>query len=217
MSEPADRDAEAEAAVSSGLSLDRLLLFTDGVFAIAITILVLDLTVPDDLSVTQLHEQLDELVPALLAAALSFAVIGRFWMSHHTMFGWIRRVDMLMWLNLLVLAPVVFLPFSTRLLAEYSNVPFVVIAYSATVATVALAHLAIWLYATHDQRLTDRVPDSVRIGKTAGLIMVALAFLVAVMLAPLVGSYALLAYLLSALPADRLWAALRRPKARERQ
>jgi uncharacterized membrane protein len=209
MSEPADEGTET--ARAGALSLDRLLLFTDGVFAIAITILVLDLNVPDDLSVAELHEQLDDLVPALLAAALSFAVIGRFWISHHTMFVWIRRVDMpLMWLNLLLLAPVVFLPFVTRLLAEYGNVPFVVIAYSATVGAVALANLAIWLYATHDHRLTDRVPDADLIGKTAGLIMVAVAFLLAIVLAPFLGAFALFAYLLSALPADRIWFALRR-------
>jgi uncharacterized membrane protein len=203
--------AAEEAGTPFALSLDRMLMFTDGVFAIAITILVLDLTVPDGLDDPMLFEELVHVRPELWAAALSFAVIGRFWISHHGIFGWFRRVNTpLLWLNLLLLAPVVFLPFATRLLADYSHLPIVVITYSATVAAVALVLLGIWIYATRRAHLTDQVPESHRLGIVSGLAGAAVAFLVSIPIAALVGSWAMLCYVLAVLPADRIWTAVTR-------
>jgi len=130
---------------------ERLEIFSDGVIAIAITLLVLDIKVPD----AQPGELLNALGvqwPAYVAFVLSFTVIGIMWVSHHSMFERIRHVDRgLLFTNLLLLLGIAFLPFPTSLLAEYtkqggSNSHIAAAIYSATMAAIGLAFLAIWVY-----------------------------------------------------------------------
>src|SRR3954447_15525455 len=100
------------------LSVGRLVAFTDGVFAIAITLLVLNFDEPNGPD-SQLLHQLTDQWPALLAYFLSFAVIGRFWIIHHRVFAVVRRLDGgLLTLNLLFLAFVVLIPFTTEVLGD---------------------------------------------------------------------------------------------------
>jgi uncharacterized membrane protein len=137
--------------------LGRLLTFSDGVFAIAIMILVLDLSVPAGLAPEALPAALGELTPRLLGSALSFAIIARFWIAHHALFDHIRSADAtLLALGTVLLAPIVLLPFATELLAEYADTAIAVIAviaYSITVAAAALAELAVLAYGTRRRAL----------------------------------------------------------------
>src|SRR5437660_9370808 len=98
--------------------MDRLMFFSDGVFAIAITLLVLQITVPiPGLSEHQLGDALRHLGPKYFGFVLSFLVIGRYWMAHHRVFEYIKRFDMpLVWLNLAFLLLIAFLPFPTAVL-----------------------------------------------------------------------------------------------------
>ena len=103
-----------------GTTTDRLEIFSDAVIAIAITLLVLDIRVPQAPQGQLLHA-LGRQWPSYAAYVLSFAVIGIMWVSHHSMFERIREIDRgLLFSNLLLLLGIAFLPFPTPLLAEYA-------------------------------------------------------------------------------------------------
>jgi uncharacterized membrane protein len=131
--------------------LGRLLAFSDGVFAIAITLLVLNLNVEGGLT---LGRALHGFGPKLFAAALSFAVIGRYWLAHHRTFSSIRRLDgRLLVLNLIFLAAIVVMPFTTQLLADYGNEPVSVMAYAGSIGAAGALLTLLLAYAVAGRRL----------------------------------------------------------------
>ena len=106
-------------------STQRLEAFSDGVFAIAITLLILDVRVPRDLpETTRLIDALLANWPSYFAFLTSFATIGIMWVNHHRLFGCIARADhgLLIWNGLLLLG-ITFVPFPTALIAEYIGHP----------------------------------------------------------------------------------------------
>ncbi|HET7566661.1 MAG TPA: TMEM175 family protein [Gaiellaceae bacterium] len=140
----------------------RLEAFSDGVFAIAATLLVLEFSVG---SGRDLGSQLLHLWPSYLAYATSFLTIGIIWMNHHFCVETMGRADRtLMFLNLLLLLTVAFLPFPTRLVAEHLNHAGerpAVYAYDATFVVMALVYNVWWRYASGGRRLiADAVPDA---------------------------------------------------------
>jgi uncharacterized membrane protein len=147
----------------SGRDLGRLINLSDGVFAIAITLLVLDIRVPaipEDLVATELPGELLALWPKYLGYLLSFFGIGIFWNIHHSIFRSIRVYDRgLIWLNLLFLMFVAFLPFPTSLLGEYGDHQLPVAVYAGTLAISRLLLTAIYWYAAGGNRLVDEAQD----------------------------------------------------------
>jgi uncharacterized membrane protein len=132
---------------------DRVLFFSDAIFAIAITLLVVDLQVPDvpDLRSGDL---LRESLPRMRGFALSFAVIGLYWVAHHGLFRYIKGLDRrLMFLNLLFLGCIAFLPFPTSLLSAAGDQVPATIFYAAAIAAAGLAEAAVWLYAIRIREL----------------------------------------------------------------
>jgi uncharacterized membrane protein len=133
----------------------RLEAFSDGVFAIAITLLVLDLKIPHG-SAESLHAQLIAQWPAYLAYLTSFATIGIMWINHHRLFLLIRRVDhTLLLLNVLLLLGVSVVPFPTQLVASYLGRPGeleAVSVYAGVALYIALAFNALWRYASSGKR-----------------------------------------------------------------
>lgn len=129
----------------------RIVAFSDGVFAIAITLLVLNLEVPpsgDDSAA--LASDLLELWPHLLAYVISFAVIGRFWLVHHRFFTTLGGFDgTLMVLNLAYLALIVLVPFSSDLLGEFGELAPAVMVYAGI---IGLAALVDWTMIRHALR-----------------------------------------------------------------
>lgn len=102
----------------------RVEAFSDGVMAVAITLLVLDLRVPEPEPGRSLVRGLLELWPNALAYVISFIAIGIMWLSHHTMFHRLARVDhSVLVLNLVLLLCIVVLPFTTSVLSSYLDVP----------------------------------------------------------------------------------------------
>jgi len=102
--------------------LERLIFFSDAVFAIAITLLVIEVRVPDlpHASDAVLGQALLDLVPKYIGFLSSFFVIGRFWMSHHQLFGMLKEADSgLIWHNMFLLMAIAFMPFPTAVLSEY--------------------------------------------------------------------------------------------------
>jgi uncharacterized membrane protein len=110
----------AHAAESSGMSPTRLEAFSDGVFAIAITLLVLDIHVPEPDSTADLADALGNQWPSYAAYIVSFLTIGIIWINHHAMIRRLRAIDhgIMTW-NLLLLLCVGVLPFTTALMAAY--------------------------------------------------------------------------------------------------
>ena len=142
----------------------RLETFSDGVFAIAATLLVLEFTV-DQACGPRLGHELLHLWPSYLAYATSFLTIGIIWINHHYCVTTMARADRtLLFLNLLLLLVIGFLPFPTKLVAQYLQQPgeqAAVLAYDATFVVMAIIYNAWWRYASTGRRLIgETVPDS---------------------------------------------------------
>ena len=137
--------------------LDRIVFFSDAVFAIAITLLVLSIEVPqipENLVAEELLDQLFDLGRNMLSYVISFLVIFSFWTVHHSIFSSIRGYDRgLLWLNGLFLMAVAFLPFPSALLGEYGDQQLVVAIYAGSMAVTRLLLSAVWWYASMGQRL----------------------------------------------------------------
>jgi len=141
--------------------IGRILALSDGVFAIALTLLVLEIAVPATTSNAGLPKALLALWPRYLAYLVSFVVIARFWGAHRLAFKLIARDDsMLVWLNLLMLLFVAFLPFPTAVLGQHIGSPAAAVLYAASVTLAAIASMAYWWYASGGGRLLR--PDARR-------------------------------------------------------
>lgn len=127
--------------------VDRLLTLSDGIFAIAMTLLVLNVSVPEGLAHAAFTQALHETWPRLGAYALSFAVIAGVWRDYHRIFRLVRRADArVVHLALALLAMVALLPYPTSLLADYGgSEPIAVAVYAATAAVNNLLLLALFL------------------------------------------------------------------------
>lgn len=121
--------------------LSRIAAFTDGVMAVAITLLVLNIEVPRLTPGEELGDALVDLLPSIGAYALAFALVGRFWVIHHNLFEKLRGFDRtLMALNLLFLALIVLVPFSTELYDRYTSRPLAAAVLGGTLGLAALVH-----------------------------------------------------------------------------
>jgi uncharacterized membrane protein len=127
------------------VEFNRIVAFSDGVFAIAITLLVLGLTVPD--SSQNLTHALLENQGDFFAYAISFAVLGRYWISHHRFFSALARFDgRLMALNLFYLAWIALVPFSSEVLGDYGNSTDAVVLYAINMILVSGSFYAQLVY-----------------------------------------------------------------------
>jgi uncharacterized membrane protein len=136
----------------------RLVAFSDGVFAITITLLVLEIRPPTD-DKSLVHGLLD-LWPSYLAYAVTFLFIGQVWVNHHVMFDHIRAADRLvLLLNTLLLMVVAFLPFATSVLADAlrsgDDERTAVLFYGIAFAVTALTFNAVWQYACRHGLLSE--------------------------------------------------------------
>jgi uncharacterized membrane protein len=175
----------------------RLETLSDGIFAIAMTLLVLTIAQPTDFD--RLHHELLRLWPSLAAYIVSFAVIGIMWLNHHSVFGHLERIDRpLFYLNLLLLTTIAFLPYPTGVLGHALGVAHgaraAAVFYSITMVVNAYAWAALWLYASVGRRLlTPTFPESER--RTATILFTggSLAYTLSVGIA-FINAYACLAF-----------------------
>ena len=139
------RAREAKHREENEIEFSRIVAFSDGVFAIAITLLVLNLGVGEGVEDGELGRVLWNHHQDLFAYALSFAVIGRFWLVHHRFFGEVTGFDSrLIWLNLFYLAWIVLIPFSSSVLGDHGGQVAVVL-YAANLSGVVLTGM--WMAA----------------------------------------------------------------------
>jgi uncharacterized membrane protein len=133
--------------------MGRILALSDGVFAIALTLLIIEIAVPTA-GDASLGRALLQLWPRYVAYLLSFLVIARFWVNHHQAFRLIGRYDQpLLWLNLILLMFVAFLPFPTAVLGRHLGSSAAAALYAISVGLVATASAACWWYASGRGRL----------------------------------------------------------------
>ncbi len=129
------------------MSKTRLEAFSDGVFAIVITLLILNVHVPDGRTLTV--QSLRPLLPPLATFVLSFIIVGVYWVAHHHMLHFVVQVNRrLLWLNLLVLLSVVFIPFPASLLGTGLSNSLAVRLYGLSLIATNFSGLLFWLYAS---------------------------------------------------------------------
>ncbi|MDP8246576.1 MAG: TMEM175 family protein [Candidatus Tritonobacter lacicola] len=134
----------------------RLNAFSDGVFAIAITLMVLTLQLPDEAASVPINEALRLSVLKLEIWVISFLIIGGFWIRHHKLIQRIERVDMvLLWLNLFYLLVITAMPWLVSLIETYPGEPLAVTIFSGACGFMGLVKLSMWLYASHKNRLIN--------------------------------------------------------------
>jgi uncharacterized membrane protein len=146
------------------VSTTRLETFADGVFAIAATLLILNVDAQIGEGSGAIGHRLLEIWPSYIAYATSFVTIGIIWSNHHTVMHQLGRVDRtFLMLNVFLLMCVAFLPFPTRLVAEHlrdrHDLQPAALAYGATMTVMAVCYLALWLYASRDRRLLREDSD----------------------------------------------------------
>jgi uncharacterized membrane protein len=138
----------SEPALETGVSKARTIAFSDGVFAIAITLLILNVEIPDlhGESTAELDRALDSTVPDLISYFIGFYLIGKFWLGHHDLFDKLRGLDgRLMNVNLLYLSLIALLPFPTGVLGDHGGLTVAVVIFAAAVTLAGLAEsLLLW-------------------------------------------------------------------------
>jgi uncharacterized membrane protein len=149
----------------SGISFERIVFFSDAVFAIAITLLVLEIKVPEigeqaghaikSASELEMQVALINLLPKVTGFIFSFMIVGMLWFDHHRIFQYIRDYDSkLIWRNLIFLLFVAFVPFPTALFSEYIRSKTAFILYALSFALPAILKYFLWSYAVkHREKL----------------------------------------------------------------
>jgi uncharacterized membrane protein len=160
---------------------DRVLFFSDAIFAIAITLLVLEIRVPgyDNNPAGEIHAAL----PHMFSFGISFVVIGLFWIGHHSISRYIAAFDRsLIAINLLFLGIIAFLPYPTGLLGASSG-PLswpATVFYAGCIAAAGLAEFAIWVYANAKDLLVPDTPAVLRRQVTLRLLIAPIVFVLSI-------------------------------------
>lgn len=133
--------------------LERMILFSDAVFAIAITLLVIEIKVPELHPGDGIGNILLEKRRELFGLVLSFAVVGQFWTTHHRMFGFVIGYNTgLLWLNLHMLFWIILMPFASAMNSHYGNMDSVWMFYSFNMFMIGISVYFIWRFITNPER-----------------------------------------------------------------
>lgn len=147
----------------AGGSLERIAALSDGVFAVAMTLIVLDIRVPPHAGIAregELWRALGGIVPHLVTYLMSFLTLGIFWVGQQTQLNHFARADRnLAWIHILLLALIALLPFSTSLLADFIQFRVALILYWINILAFGLVLAWSWLYAKSAGLVTDAAPD----------------------------------------------------------
>jgi uncharacterized membrane protein len=135
--------------------LERMILFSDAVFAIAITLLAIELKVPailHDITDHKLAESLLEMTPKFIGFLISFLIIGQYWTIHHRLFGFVVNFNLrLLWLNLFFLLAIILMPFTSAFYSEYITyfIKTPVILYISNISFLGLMNFFMWRYVSN--------------------------------------------------------------------
>ncbi len=146
----------------AGTSVERLAALSDGIFGVAMTLLLLDLHVPAREAITsnmKLWQALGAMLPDLLVYLMSFLTLGIFWIGQQTQLNHLERSDrQLTWIHLFFLFLVTLQPFTTRLLAEFTDYPAALVVYWLNILLFGVTLYAAWGKATRDKLIKDDLP-----------------------------------------------------------
>lgn len=138
---------------------ERIVIFSDGIFAITITLLILEVKVPeiaDHLVATELPKELLHLIPKIVGHVVSFLVLGIYWTAHHYLFTYIKRHDhVLLWLNTTFMLCVALIPFPTGLISQYPEQQIAVVIYASTLVVIGIMLDLLWWYASTHHLIED--------------------------------------------------------------
>ena len=158
-----DKADEQVESLLVGMGTNRIEAFSDGVFAIALTLLILDVKIPATSDITSERALQTFLLgqgASYFSFALSVIVIGIFWVAHHGLFHYIRRANRaLFWMNILFLLCITFIPFPAALLGQFSHYRTAVVIYGASLAIAGIVLDTMRWYATSQHRLVDKDLD----------------------------------------------------------
>ncbi|MFH1683569.1 MAG: TMEM175 family protein [Candidatus Margulisiibacteriota bacterium] len=170
-----------------GLTTNRIETLTDGVFAIAMTLLVLGLGLPqlqEGLTQSSLHLLLLSQLHKFFNYALSFVLLAVFWIIHHQEFHFIKRTDRVhIWINVFILMFIALIPFSASLIGDYPNDWMAELFFGANMFMVGILFQLNWFYATRLKRLVncDIDPKKIVLGIKRGLVTPLVALLAMVL------------------------------------
>jgi uncharacterized membrane protein len=209
---------EDESGKRSEYGLHRLIAISDGVFAFAVTLLVLDLTVPvlsSGVSSADLWQALSKEWVSFLSYLNSFFIAGVWWNAHNRNFRHIRDSDStLMWLNLIFLLWIALSPFFTKILDEYNTLQIAVALYATDQALAGIFMSLSWWYASRNHRLVDKnLKNGVIKSRLLSNAVAPLFFIISIgisSISPLIATYSWFAML----PVFVLWRRLRRESVR---
>lgn len=176
---------EIHSELKKGFQLERMILFTDAVFAIAITLLVIEIRVPEipsyALSEEVLVRALWHLSPEFTGFVISFVIIGQYWTVHHRMFGFVvAYTHRLLWINLIFLMAVVLMPFSSAFYSGY--IPYLyrtpIVLYVANISFLGFMNFLLWRYiADEEHKLTQGLTQPVALYYSLRAITVPIIFI----------------------------------------
>jgi len=150
------RSAELATTKAHGLPKNRLETLVDGVFAIAMTILVLELRAPQTLGPGGLAQGLVDLGSRFATFLISFIVLGVYWFAHHQVFHFVLRVNRtLVWLNILFLMGIALVPFAASVMGAYTNDAIALSLYGGVLGLLAALGYLIWWYISGDRGLIE--------------------------------------------------------------
>jgi uncharacterized membrane protein len=184
------------------IEFSRVLAFSDGIFTIAMTLLVVGIGVPT-VREAQLGNALRDLQYEIVSFFISFVVIGFFWLAHHRFVSTLARItSVLMMLNLLYLATIAFMPFPTALVGKYNDSPITVVIYAVTLACASLLEAIMFAVACRSNATRVPVPDDIFRFDVVSSLLPVLVFIGSIPIALISPTWALLSWLLL-LPAER--------------
>jgi uncharacterized membrane protein len=202
-----DPAEEARTPPADAFGVSRIAALSDGIFAIAITLLVFGLEVPDisePTSADELAHALGDMWPRFGAYVQTFLILGAYWVGHHRVFRrMVREDDRLAWLNLLFLMTVSFMPFPATMQGRYPGNRTALVVFSGSLAAVSLTYVAVWAYAHRSHLLAPGTRHAARIEiwtgvSAAGLFLVSIPLAFADLdLAALCGNAVLLVLVMS--------------------
>jgi uncharacterized membrane protein len=183
------------------VDLNRIAALSDGIFGVAMTILVANLPVPrsaGDLGGMPLDQDLKQLLPQLQSAAIGFFIVALYWWRHHEFFRVLTRCDQrIMRLNFLLLFNIVLTPFATRLVGAFHLTPLTVQLYAGNFSLIGIVQAALWWCVTLDPGLLKPEIDKRRPWRAIAVLAVFVSvFLISIVIAEIDLDYAMWSWLL---------------------
>jgi uncharacterized membrane protein len=186
------------------LEFGRILALSDGIFAIAMTLLVISITVPAGLSTGEFTEAIADLLPRFLIMGVSILVVASAWLAHHRLFANLQRADGgLIALNIAALGLIAFVPFPHHVLGTYPHEPLALVLYAAVLAAANGLSLGMDIYVRRRGLLRTGQPEAVHRRELIRGLAATGGFLVSMPLAFVLGALTVVLWVLL-LPLDRL-------------